>query len=113
MALLKRGVTKSDGICCSSTNTIENALINFTAHFLGLTLVPLSPTFTNFELKKEVQNSGTTILFTSAKKAPDFEGIAYDSNQNLVNKQIKFVVIFDGSYGNFPSFSEILKEGKD
>jgi acyl-coenzyme A synthetase/AMP-(fatty) acid ligase len=113
MALLKRGVTKSDTICCSSTNTIENALISFTAHFLGLTLVPLSPTFTNFELKKEIQNSGTTIIFTSAKKAPHFEGIAYDSNQSLVNKQIKLVFVFDGSYGNFASFSQLLKEGKD
>jgi len=113
MALIKRGVTKSDRICCSSTNTIENALIHFTAYFLGLTLVPLSPTFTNFELKTEIQNSGTTIIFTSAKKAPDFVGIAYDSNQNLVNKQIKFVVVFDGSYGNFSTFSQILKEGKD
>jgi len=70
----------------------------------------LGPTLNIFELKNEIQKSGPTIIFASAKKVRDFDSIVVDSDNK---SKIKFVVVFDGIHEKYLSYQLLVDEGKD
>jgi hypothetical protein len=48
---------------------------------------------------------GSTVVFTSAKKALIVEKVIIDFNEDEKN-EIKLVIVFNGSYTNFLPFDE-------
>ncbi len=112
VALLKRGISKSDIISCFSENNLQYAITQFAIDFLGNTYTPIKPTNGYFELKNQILNSGSTVVFTSAKNAHIVEKVTNDFNEDKKN-EIKLVVVFNGSYANFLPFDELVKEGNN
>ncbi len=114
VALIKRGITKSDRFCILSANTIPYCVLLFASYLLGVTLVPLSPTFGTYELKKEIEKMESIVIFTSVEKAKYFdETIENFNSRKIENLKIKSVFILDGSYGNYIPFERLLEEGKN
>ena len=109
VALLKRGVTKDDLFTFYGNNTIQHTVLRFVKYFLGLTFMPLSPTFEKYEVEQEYKSSGANIIFSSAKDLHKFENIIEDPVQN----KLKLVVVFDGKHEKFPTFEQLLEEGRD
>jgi len=117
VALINRGVEKSDKFCCLSANTIQYASLLLASYLLGITLVPLSPTIASYELKKELENLGSKdslVIFTSIEFAEHFDEIFKSFNNNYTeNFKIRSVFIFDGNYDNYIPFEQLLIEGKN
>ncbi|XP_054152823.1 uncharacterized protein LOC128951600 [Oppia nitens] len=97
MALIGKGVTKGDRIAFSGQNTIQHIILRFSAKLLGLTFMPLSPTFKSYEVYEEIQSTGTNIIVTSSEDYHKFERV-FDANNNTSNRNpvVKLVVVFDG-----------------
>ncbi len=55
---------------------------------------------------------GSTVVFTSTKKALIVEKVIIDFNEDEKN-EIKLVIVFNGSYTNFLPFDEWVKEGNN
>ncbi len=104
VALLRKGITKSDIICCHSENNIEYAILIFAAHFLGITVTSAKPKNNIYELENQIINSGSTIVFTSVANAPISEKVLQKGNVPL----IKWVFVFDGNYGTFTPFDDLF-----
>ncbi len=114
VALIKRGITKSDKICIFSPNTIPYSVLIFTSYFLGVTLVPFSPSIAAYELKKYIENLESVVIFTSVEKVKYFDEIIDDHNSGKRdNLKIKSVFVFDANFGNYIPFERLLEEGKD
>ncbi len=96
MTLIKRGITKSDRICIFSPNTIPYSVLKLASYFLGVTLVPFSPSIATYELKKYID-----------------EIIDDHNSGKRDNLKIKSVFVFDGVFGNYIPFKRLLEEGKD
>jgi long-subunit acyl-CoA synthetase (AMP-forming) len=56
VALIKRGIIKSDRICIFSLIDINFTVISFAAYFLGIAFVPFSPTIVAHELKNYIKS---------------------------------------------------------
>jgi len=80
---------------------------------LGNTFTPVKPKDGVFELKNQIQNSGSTVIFTSVENAHIVHKVLEDQNNNDIKKQIKFVVVLDGNYDNYLPFSQLLSEGNN
>ncbi len=113
VSLVKRGITKSDIILCFGTNNLEYAVLQFALYFLGNTFTPAKPTNGIFELKNQIKDSGSTILFTSNSTAHIIDRILNDSKNSDIRKQIKSVFVFDGTHNHFLPFSQLLSEGNN
>jgi long-subunit acyl-CoA synthetase (AMP-forming) len=113
VSLVKRGITKSDIILCFSANNLEYAVLLFAIYFLGNTFTPASPTNGIFELKNQIKDSGSTILFTSLSNAHIIDKILNDHNNSYLREQIKSVFVFDGTHNHFLPFSQLLSEGNN
>jgi len=85
VALLKKGITKSDIICCHSENNIPYAILIFAAHFLGITVTSAKPKNNIYELENQIINSGSTIVFTSATNAHISEKVLQKVMFRLLN----------------------------
>jgi acyl-CoA synthetase (AMP-forming)/AMP-acid ligase II len=109
VALLKKGITKSDIICCHSENNIPYAILIFAAHFLGITVTSVKPKNNIYELENQIINSGSTIVFTSAANAPISEKVVQKGNVPL----IKRVFVFEGNYGTFTPFDDLFNACND
>jgi long-subunit acyl-CoA synthetase (AMP-forming) len=112
VALLKRGISKSDIISCFSENNLQYAITQFAIDFLGNTYTPIKPTNDYFEFKNQTLNSGSTVVFTSAKNALIVEKVINDFNEDKKN-EIELVIVFNESYTNFLPFDELVKEGNN
>ncbi|XP_054154023.1 uncharacterized protein LOC128952629 [Oppia nitens] len=97
MALIANGVTKRDRIAFSGQNSIQQSILRFSAKLLGLTFMPLSPTFKSYEVHEEVLSAGTNIIVTTNQDYHKFEHV-FDANNNTSNTRnpVKLVVVFDG-----------------
>ncbi len=109
VALLKKGITKSDIICCHSENNIPYAILIFAAHFLGITVTSAKPKNNIYELENQIINSRSTIVFTSAANAHISEKVLQKGNVPL----IKWVFVFDGNYGTFTPFDDLFNSCND
>ena len=112
VALIKRGITKSDVFLCFSSNNLEYAVLQFAIYFLGNTFTPVSPTNGVFEVTNQITDSRSTVIFTSVKNANIIHKVLSDENNNL-NKEIKSVFVFDGNHENFLPFDQLLIEGNN
>ncbi|CAG2117093.1 unnamed protein product [Medioppia subpectinata] len=110
VALIGRGVTKEDRIAFYGQNSIQHSVLRFMTTFLGLTFMPLSPTFEKYEVREECQSAGATIIISSAQDFHKFEWVLDDSCNNN-SKAIKLVVIFDGKHDTHVTFDKLLAEG--
>ncbi|CAG2115097.1 unnamed protein product, partial [Medioppia subpectinata] len=106
--LIDRGVTKGDRIAFYGQNSIQHTVLRFVATFLGLTFIPLSPTFGKYEVKQEFLSTGATIIMSSAQDFNKFQGVL---DNNTI--RVKLVIIFDGKYDTNLNFDQLLAEGKD
>jgi len=113
VSLIKRGITKSDIILCFSANNLEYAVLMFAIYFLGNTFTPVNPTNGIFELKNQIKDSRSTILFTSNSTAHIVDTILNDSKNSDIRKQIKSVFVFNGTHNHFLPFSQLLSEGNN
>jgi acyl-CoA synthetase (AMP-forming)/AMP-acid ligase II len=104
VALLKKGITKSDIICCHSENNIPYAILIFAAHFLGITVTSAKPKNNIYELENQIINSRSTIVFTSVANAHISEKVLQKGNVML----IKWVFVFDGNYSTFTPFDDLF-----
>ncbi len=75
VALINRGITKSDRFCIFSSNTISYSVLLFASYFLGVTLVPISPTLAAYELKQDMEKMESIVIFTSIENAKHFDEI--------------------------------------
>ena len=107
MSLLKREITKTDVIAFYGSNTIQHVILRFVAYFLGITFMPLSPTFGKYEVEEEFKSVQANIIFSSARDLNKFNGIIDGEND------LKLVVVFDGKDDRFVTFEQLLEEGKD
>jgi len=80
---------------------------------LGNTFTPVTPVNGVFELKNQIQNSGSTLIFTSVANAHIVHKVLEDQNNEHIKKQIKLVVVFDGNYNNYLPFSQLLSKGNN
>ncbi|XP_054153076.1 uncharacterized protein LOC128951822 [Oppia nitens] len=124
VALVNRGVTKRDLIAISGQNSIQHAVIRFAIKLLGVTFMPLSPTFQAYEVDREVRDANCTIVMTSAEDLPKFDTLVVNSNDDKQQQQglsIKLVVVFDGNYNTdnntdtdmFVTYDQLLADGRD
>jgi len=109
VALLKKGITKSDIICCHSESNITYAILIFAAHFLGITVTSAKPKNNIYELENQIINSRSTIIFTSAANAHISEKVLQKGNVPL----IKWIFVFDGNYGTFTPFDDLFNSCND
>ena len=105
VALVNRGIAKSDIIAFSGQNSIQHVVLRFVAYFTGNTFMPLSPTFGKYEVEEEYNNVGANIIFTSETDLYKFD--------NIVKGRTKLVVIFNGNTDKFTTFEQLLEEGSD
>ena len=105
VSLLKKGVTSSDVIAFYGSNTIQHTVLRFVAYFLGLTFMPLSPTFEKYEVEEEYKSAHANIIFSSERDLYKFNGIIEANN-------FKLVVVFDGKHERFITFEILLEEGR-
>ncbi len=114
VALIKRGITKSDKICIFGSIDINYTVITFATYFLGLTFVPFSRSLAVYELENDIKNLESVVIFTSVENAKYFEEIIKNfisvKNENL---KIKSIFVIDGSYSNYISFGKLVEEGKN
>jgi len=117
VALINRGVQKSDKFCCFSANTIQYALLLLASYLLGITLVPISPTLASYELKNGLENLGSKVslvIFTSVEFAKHFDEIFRSFGDNETEKfHIRSVFAFNGNYSHYIPFEQLLVEGKN
>jgi acyl-coenzyme A synthetase/AMP-(fatty) acid ligase len=113
VSLLDRGIKKSDIILCLSANNLEYAVLQFALYFLGNTFTPAKRTNGVFEIKNQIKDSGSTILFISNSTAHIIDRILNDSNNSDIREQIKSVFVFDGTHNHFLRFSQLLSEGNN
>jgi fatty-acyl-CoA synthase len=115
VALIKRGITKSEKFCIFSPNTIAYYVSLYVSYFLGLTVVPFSPAYAIYELKKDIENLESIVIFTSVENAKYFEEIINDCNNNerTQKRKIKSVFVLNGNHENYIPFEKLLEEGKD
>jgi acyl-CoA synthetase (AMP-forming)/AMP-acid ligase II len=114
VALIKRGITKSDRIYIFSPNTIPYSVLTFASYFLGVTLVLFSPSIAAYELKKYIDNLESVVIFTSVENAKYFDEIIDDHNSGKRdNLKIKSVFVLDANFGNYIPFEKLLEEGKN
>jgi acyl-CoA synthetase (AMP-forming)/AMP-acid ligase II len=113
VALIKRGITKSDKICVFSLIDINYTVISFATYFLGIAFVPFSPSLA-YEVKNDMENLESVVIFTCAEYAKYFDEIIenFKSGKNK-NLKIKSIFVIDGSYSNYIPFNELLEEGKN
>ncbi len=113
IALINRGIAKSDRFCIFSFNTIPYFVLLFASYFVGITLVPISPLLAGYELKKDIVKMESIVIFTSVEKAKYFDEIIEIFNSGKFEKlKIKSVFVLDGSYANYIPFDKLLEEGK-
>ncbi len=114
VALINRGITKSDKILLFSPNSIQSSVLLFASYFLGLTLVPFVPTIASYELKKDIESLESIIIFTSVE--------IIENKEKYPKLNIKSVFVLNGSlnwwkwsktYLNFEKFENLLIEGKN
>ncbi|CAG2109625.1 unnamed protein product, partial [Medioppia subpectinata] len=110
VALIGRGVTKGDRIAFYGQNSIQHTVLRFVATFLGLTFIPLSPTFEKYEVHEECVATGVTVIMSSAENFHKFEWFL-DESRNTSAANVKFVVIFDGTHDKHVTFEQLLTEG--
>ncbi|CAG2162082.1 unnamed protein product [Oppiella nova] len=84
-----------------SANSIEYVIGQFAVYLLGNTFSPVKPTNGVFELRNQLKDSGASVVFTSVANASIVEKILNDKSDDLVKKQIKLVIVLDGSYQPF------------
>ncbi len=114
VALIKRGITKDDRFCILSPHNIRNTVLLLASYFLGATLAPISLHLSAYEVKKDVENMESIVIFTSIQYATHSEEIIKEYNEsNNKNKKIKSVFVMDGNYENYITFDELLEEGKN
>jgi fatty-acyl-CoA synthase len=114
VALIKRGITKSDTFCTYSPNSIQYCVLQFASYFLGSTLMPLSLTLAVYEMRKDIANLESVVIFTSVENAKYFDEIINDFNNNENQKpKVKSVFIMNGNYDNYIPFEKLLEEGKN
>ncbi|CAG2172185.1 unnamed protein product [Oppiella nova] len=110
-ALLDRGVTKQSLIAFYGPNTIQHVVLRMATLFLGVTFMPLSPTFEKYEVEQEVRAAGADVVMTSAQDFHKFEWVLDDSRNNNKNP-VKLVVLFDGKHDKHVTYEELRDEGK-
>ncbi len=108
IALLKRGITKSDIVLFHSHNSLPHAITKYAAYFLGLTITPSKPTHGIYEIENQIIDSGASLIFTSVAAA---SAIKHAVNKTKGLKQVKYVFVFDGEFDGFESFEKLLREG--
>ncbi len=114
VALIKRGITKTEKFCIFSHNTIRYYVLVYASYFLGVTLMPFSPAYAIYELRKDIENLESIVIFTSVANTKYFDEIIEDFNTNETHKQkIKSVFVLDGNHDNYIPFEKLLQEGKD
>jgi acyl-coenzyme A synthetase/AMP-(fatty) acid ligase len=76
--------------------------------------VPFSITFTAYELKTDIENLESVVIFTSVENAKYFDEIIENFNSGKSEKlKIKAIIVIDGIYSNYIPFGKILEEGKN
>ncbi|CAG2167079.1 unnamed protein product [Oppiella nova] len=110
VALVDRGVTKGDRIAFYGQNSIQHAVLRFAVKFLGLTFMPLSPTFEKYEVRQEFTAAGANIIVSSADDFHKFQWVLDDSQNNNING-VKLVVIFDGKRDKHVTYDQLVAEG--
>ncbi|CAG2174193.1 unnamed protein product, partial [Oppiella nova] len=113
VALINRGVTKSDRLVYSGQNSIQHIVLRFVAIFLGLPICPLSPTFEAYEVEQEVTSMSATVVLTQQQNLPKFKRVFQSNNNN-----IKLVVIFNATRDTQVSeqhvtYEQLVDEGRD
>jgi long-subunit acyl-CoA synthetase (AMP-forming) len=121
VALINRGITKSDKILNFSQNSIQSYVLLFASYFLSLTLVPFVPTIASYELKKDIESLESIIIFTSVENTKNVNEII-ENKEKYPKLNIKSVFVLNGSlnwwkwsktYLNFEKFENLLIEGKN
>ncbi len=106
----REGNKKSDIILCLSANNLEYAVLQFALYFLGNTFTTAKPTNGVFELKNQIKDSGSTILFISNSTAHIIDRILNNSDKR---EQIKSVFVFGGTHNHFLPLSQLLSKGNN
>jgi acyl-coenzyme A synthetase/AMP-(fatty) acid ligase len=89
-------------------------VISFATYFLGIAFVPFCPSFTAYEVKKDIECLESVVIFTSVENAKYFDEIIenFNSGKNE-NLKIKAIFVIDGKYSNYIPFERLLEEGKN
>jgi acyl-CoA synthetase (AMP-forming)/AMP-acid ligase II len=72
--LIERGLQKGDVVALISPNRPEYAVAFHAVMWAGGVITPLNPTYTADEMRKQMQDSGTTLTITTAELAPTILG---------------------------------------
>jgi len=109
MALIDRGINKSDIILTYAENTIELAIVMIASTFMGTTMYPISPIANIYELQTLFETLDSVVVFTSQTKSPIIDKILNNSQKSKAN--VKSVFTVNGVFDNYTTFDELLKEG--
>ncbi|CAG2102734.1 unnamed protein product [Medioppia subpectinata] len=108
VALLDRGVNQSSLIAFYGPNSIQHAILRVAVQLLGVTFMPLSPTFGQYEVIEKVKSVGADIVICSVNDLAKFSKLL---NSNY-NDKIKLVLVFDGKHGKYLTYDRLFKESK-
>ncbi|CAG2102903.1 unnamed protein product [Medioppia subpectinata] len=108
VALLDRGINQSSLIAFYGPNSIQHAVLRVAVQLLGVTFMPLSPTFGEYEVTEEVRAVGADIVMCSARDLDKFNSLL-DSNNN---DEIRLVVVFDGKHDEHMTYDRLREEGQ-
>jgi acyl-coenzyme A synthetase/AMP-(fatty) acid ligase len=76
--------------------------------------MPLSLTLAAYEVRKDIENLESIVIFTSVENAKYFDKIINDFNNKENQKpKVKSVFIMNGNYDNYIPFEKLLEEGKN
>ncbi|CAG2170915.1 unnamed protein product, partial [Oppiella nova] len=107
VGLVNQGVTKGDKIAFSGENSIQHAVCRFAVKLLGLTFMPLSPTFEKYEVEQEVRSAGANVIISSGDDCHKFGSVL----ENNINN-VKLVVIIDGKSETHVTYDQLLAESR-
>ncbi|CAG2107567.1 unnamed protein product, partial [Medioppia subpectinata] len=110
MALLEKGINKSDIILTFANNSIELVIAIFASIWLGTTICPISPIANVHEIESHLEKLDSLVIFTSTTKT---EIISKALKNSKINDCVKLITILDGTYDEYIDFCELLKLGSN
>ncbi|CAG2113941.1 unnamed protein product, partial [Medioppia subpectinata] len=108
MALIERGINKTDLILTFAENSIELTVVLFASVLLGVTIYPITSIAKAYELEKLFETLDSIVVFTSESKSNIISKILTNT---ALKANVKSIFVVNGVFDNNITFNELLKEG--
>ena len=112
MALIERGITKSDIIMTYAENSIDLVIALIASILLGVTIYPISASDRIYEIQTLLQSLASITIFATKTTVKIIEKVL---NRSKVNENqrinVRNIIVLDGVSDNYLSFEELMRKG--